>query len=108
MKIASDIKPVLHEVHRRLRDLYGERLVRVVLYGSQARGDARPDSDVDMLVILRDEFNLYTEIKRLTHIKLDMLEQSGLYLSLQPFSEEAYADRERPFMMNVHTDGIEL
>ena len=41
---------LLKEIKVRLSAAYGERLRGVVLYGSQARGDARPDSDVDILV----------------------------------------------------------
>jgi hypothetical protein len=36
------------------RAVYGPRLVSVVVYGSVARGDCRPDSDVDLLVIATD------------------------------------------------------
>jgi len=34
---------ILAELHHYLETLYSERLVKMVLYGSQARGDARPD-----------------------------------------------------------------
>lgn len=36
---------------RGARETLGDRLVSLVLYGSRARGDARPDSDVDLLVV---------------------------------------------------------
>jgi uncharacterized protein len=37
-----------------LRGALGERLIAVVLFGSQARGDATPESDWDLLVIARE------------------------------------------------------
>lgn len=37
-----------------LRDAFGPRLVSVVLFGSVARGEARPDSDIDLLVVVED------------------------------------------------------
>ena len=43
---------VLEELKERLSAAYGERLHAVVLFGSEARGDARPDSDIDVLVVL--------------------------------------------------------
>lgn len=61
---------------RRLRDglaaLYGDRLDRVLLYGSRARGDARSDSDVDVLVILRGEVDPVAEIRRTEYLVADM------------------------------------
>src|SRR5207247_1562686 len=46
--------PLLRRLRSELERLYGDRLERVRLYGSRARGDARPDSDWDVAVILED------------------------------------------------------
>jgi len=50
--MTSKVRQVLAELHARLKELYGERLVRLVLFGSQARDDASQDSDIDALVLL--------------------------------------------------------
>jgi len=41
--------------------------VRIILFGSQARGEAGEDSDLDFLVVEREVANLYTEMARLRH-----------------------------------------
>jgi len=43
---------LLREVKARLAAAFGERLKGVILYGSEARGAAEPDSDIDFLVLL--------------------------------------------------------
>jgi predicted nucleotidyltransferase len=43
---------VLREYRARLEQIYGPRLVRLVLFGSRARGDAEPDSDIDVMIVL--------------------------------------------------------
>jgi len=45
-------------------EIYGDRLVKMVLFGSQARGEADADSDIDVLVVLKGEVNPGEEIKR--------------------------------------------
>ena len=44
--------PILKRFRAELDALYGERIERVVLFGSRARGDARDDSDYDVAVFL--------------------------------------------------------
>jgi predicted nucleotidyltransferase len=47
------LQTILTELRRRFEALYGERLVRMVLFGSQAREDAELGSDIDVLVVLK-------------------------------------------------------
>ena len=88
--------------------LYGDRLVRVVLYGSQARGDAQPDSDIDLLVVLRGELYGYGEIRRMGSLKLDLLLRYEIMVSMLPYAEDVARAQVGPFLENVHEDGIAL
>jgi predicted nucleotidyltransferase len=54
MALSAEDRRALGEVVEALRQGLGERLAAVVLYGSRARGDARADSDWDLLVIAED------------------------------------------------------
>lgn len=49
----EDIKPILQELKKRLKDTYEDRLRSVVLFGSSARDDFTEESDVDVLVVLK-------------------------------------------------------
>ncbi len=55
---------ILAELRRRFEVLYGTRMVQMMLFGSQARGDAEPGSDIDILVVLRGEVSPCEEIAR--------------------------------------------
>ena len=45
---------ILSEIRDRLAKVYGGRLVEVILYGSVARGEEHEDSDIDVLVLLKE------------------------------------------------------
>jgi predicted nucleotidyltransferase len=55
--------PVVKDVSATLHNLYGERLLKIILYGSYARGDQHEESDIDFLVLLKDaEVSPFKEI----------------------------------------------
>jgi len=58
---------LLKRIKDDLAEVYGSRLKGVVLYGSEARGEAKPDSDIDVLVILDGDVNLWEEIRKIVH-----------------------------------------
>jgi len=53
------------DIKRRLEEAFGSRLAGVVLYGSMVRGDAEPDSDIDVLVLVKDGVRLGEDITRI-------------------------------------------
>lgn len=97
----------LPELRARLDALYGARLVRVVLFGSYARGEATPESDVDVLVVLRGTVSAYDEAWTLADTDVDLMEQFGLVTGFVTISE-ATAARDWPLLRNVREDGIPI
>jgi len=53
-QVPENVRAVLAELRRRVDGRFGGRLRRVTLFGSYARGEAGPDSDVDVLVVIDD------------------------------------------------------
>ncbi len=102
------IRRVLSNLRQRLEVLYGPRLVRLVLYGSQARGDARRGSDVDVLVVLRGPVDPATEIARVGPTTADLSLAAGVVLSCQFVSDERFATEQSPLLMNVRREGVTL
>lgn len=87
----------------------GARLKRVLLYGSHARGDHRPDSDYDILVVLEGPVDRWPETSRLAELSTTIaVETAGeAIFSLRPVTEEHIQERTG-FMHNVRREMIEL
>jgi predicted nucleotidyltransferase len=70
-----------------VRRHYGSRLHDIVLFGSQARGDARPDSDADVAVILEDgDWRFWREKMALAALAYDALIEAGLFIQPWPIA----------------------
>ena len=56
---------LLKRVKERLQETYGDRLKGVVLYGSEARGEATEDSDIDLLVLLDGQVKVVGDLEKI-------------------------------------------
>ncbi|HET6567664.1 MAG TPA: nucleotidyltransferase domain-containing protein, partial [Rhodothermales bacterium] len=88
--------------------IYGDRLSRIVLYGSHARGKARDDSDVDVMAVLKGRVDPFREIDRTVDLGINLLARYHKLVSIQPFSEDDYQRARDPLMVNVHEEGVTL
>jgi predicted nucleotidyltransferase len=62
--VGERLQSLIAELRRRIEALYGPRLVRLMLFGAQARGDAEPGSDIDVLVVREGPMRPGEEIRR--------------------------------------------
>lgn len=99
--------PVLARFRKALDEIYGSRLDRVVLFGSRARGDARPDSDYDLAVFLRDMDDRGVELYRLADLSTDIIGETGEFVHAMPYRAAAY-DERTPLMRELRREGVEL
>ena len=98
--------PILIRFRRELDAMYGNRLDRVVLFGSRARGEARPDSDYDIAVFLKDLPDRWAEVERLATLHVDFLDADA-FMDVKPYPATAYLDRT-PLMREIRHEGVEL
>jgi len=97
---------ILKELKQGLAQIYGEQLKAVYLYGSQARGEARDDSDIDVLIVLRGEFNYIEMLKRSDELAAALSLENDAVISRAFASEQEYQDKQSPFLMNVRREAV--
>ena len=105
------IKKLLGLYTGELRKIYGERLVKVILYGSYARGDYRADSDVNVFVLVdgrEDELHKFDEA--LFGMTFEFNMDNDIDIQVVPMSTEYYYKWEKahPLLLNIKDDGVDL
>ncbi len=103
----------IKELIERIRDLMARTApdAKAILYSSQARGDAGPDSDVDLLILLPDSYEGKEYAKRHWNIsdKLYRLSlETGFDISPLILLKKIFYARKTPFTLNVINEGIEI
>lgn len=102
------LESILSSLRLGLEKLLEGQLIGVYLYGSHARGDARPDSDIDVLIVLDGNFD-YSQMLELTSTlawKLSL--ENDTVISLVFVSKEQFECVDTPFLLNVHRESIPI
>jgi len=98
---------ILAELKERLSEAYGERLHAVVLFGSEARGNARPDSDIDVLAVLETLAGDYgDELERGLTAVYPVALRLGRRVSVKPVTREEYEQGDSPLLREVRRSGV--
>ncbi|MCL1492950.1 MAG: nucleotidyltransferase domain-containing protein [Pseudanabaena sp. Salubria-1] len=104
----TNIKPILNELKQELQKMYGDRLVKLILFGSHARGEANPDSDIDLLAVLKSPVSQVQEISYMSDLRVKMILEHDELVSIIPITEEDFSKRNVAFLRNIRKEGIEL
>jgi uncharacterized protein len=107
MLASPNADPILRRFRAALEGLYGDRIERVVLFGSRARGDAREDSDYDVAVFLRGFADRWREVDRIVPLVTDILYEEGAFIHAMPHGAGSYKDRTS-LMREIRREGIDL
>jgi len=104
----SEIQNIIFELRQKLEMIYKERLVSIVLFGSQARGDAVSGSDIDILVVLKGTVNPGQEIAKVGETTSMLSLKYDVVISCAFVSSDRYATERSPFLLNVHREGVNV
>ena len=100
------VQDILRELKRGLQLIYGKQLRGVYLFGSYARGDAERESDVDVLIVLRDFERYALEVDRTAELAADLSLKHGVTVSLVFLRERDWMQGDSPFLSNVRDEAV--
>jgi len=104
----DSLEDILDALRRGLGALYKVRLVRLVLFGSCARGEGTDGSDIDVLVVLDGPVDPTEEIARVVPMTAALSLEADVVLSCHFVSAERFATEQSPLLINVRREGVPL
>lgn len=104
----SIIQDLLNRLKRDLSILYGDMLSHIILFGSQARGDDTPDSDIDIMIVLNRDTMPELEDERVSKVTGPLCREYDVVISCITVPEGRFLLEDTPFLRNVRNEGIVL
>lgn len=107
MKLANILKKYVEN----LKKIYGKDLLQVSLFGSYARGDYKPDSDIDILVIIKgSDEHKYIYRDDLCEMSMDFNMDNDIWIEVIAIDSDYFYKWRNgdPFLLNVAKDEVRL
>ena len=106
------ISNIVYAFAVQVRKLLGDKLSKIILYGSYARGDYRENSDVDVMILVKNmnEEDIRIAEEKICDMAFDIELERGVHISAILKDESQFEDWEEtlPFYYNVRREGVEI
>jgi len=106
--LSAGVREALEMLRPGLEEIYGERLEGLLLFGSQARGDAREDSDIDVAVLLKGPVKDAAEIERTSWLRQRINLDTGRLVSCVCLTREDLEGGREAIYHNIRREGVAL
>ncbi|HYH04200.1 MAG TPA: nucleotidyltransferase domain-containing protein [Bacillota bacterium] len=108
-KSHEELQLILKELVDQVQPLFGNKLKKIILFGSYARGDYDAESDIDLMLMINDsEENFRKFSKRITDIVVELNLKYDIVLAIILQNEKVFLKYQHvmPFYFNVNNEGV--
>lgn len=105
----SELQRILRKVRSSSEKLYAEKLNKIILYGSYARGDNTEESDIDIMIVLNCDYDEVRKFRgKTSEMASDISLEEDVFLSILLRDKKHFEDNKDflPFYRNVIQDGV--
>ena len=103
---STDNLELYKQIRHLLEHAHSSRLKGIVLYGSEARGEAQEDSDIDLLVLLQGPVDFGVDLETNIEALLPLSLEIGRRISAKPIDIEQYNSYDCPLFSNARREGV--
>ena len=112
-KIPNKINNILEEFIIGVKDILGDKMKKIILYGSYARGDYKKDSDIDIMILTDLEDNEISKYRdKIWELAYNIEFDNNFDVNLSPLIKNIdkfnYWLEALPFYINVQNEGVIL
>ena len=107
----KELLNILHDVKEEIHQLFGDKLRRLILYGSYARNEQDLESDIDIMIMVDEsEDGLRKYRYSIADVMGELTIKYGKLISLTEVTYNRYIDflEVLPFYKNINEEGIEI
>lgn len=107
----NNTKKVINDFIKEVKELLGNRLKKILLYGSYARGDYNKSSDIDIMLLTNlNEKEIEEYRDKISEIVFNIELEKEIYISPIIKNIDKYNERIKfiPFYINVQREGVEM
>ncbi len=108
IQLRRETSAILTPLREYLQQEYQGRLAYIILFGSQARGEATAASDIDVLIVLQDPIDASEELNRTSQFTAQLCLEHNLLISRLFISQSRFESENSPLLRNIRQEGIVL
>ncbi|UCD30389.1 MAG: nucleotidyltransferase domain-containing protein [Planctomycetota bacterium] len=102
------IADIIRKCKTALEDYYGSRFTGLILYGSLARDQDSPASDIDLLVLLNQPFNYFDELRQIIELLYPIQLESDRLISAKPVPLDEFERGRIQLYRNAKREGVSV